>query len=96
MPLLSCDQLKQSQSAVEESSALSELQNLREQLEKSEEERKTLETQLSDANSLVTRLQEEGTPLCLKIRPYHNKITVHDMEYILEKSSDVLEIFRFS
>uniref|UniRef100_I3K575 Shootin 2 n=1 Tax=Oreochromis niloticus TaxID=8128 RepID=I3K575_ORENI len=59
-----------SQSAVEESSALSELQNLREQLEKSEEERKTLETQLSDANSLVTQLQEEGTPLCLKIRPY--------------------------
>ncbi|XP_042082645.1 shootin-1 isoform X3 [Haplochromis burtoni] len=53
------DRLKQSQSAVEESSALSELQNLREQLEKSEEERKTLETQLSDANSLVTQLQEE-------------------------------------
>ncbi|XP_026018071.1 shootin-1 isoform X2 [Astatotilapia calliptera] len=53
------DRLKQSQSAVEESSALSELQNLREQLEKSEEERKTLETQLSDANSLVARLQEE-------------------------------------
>lgn len=70
MPLLSCDQLKQSQSAVEESSALSELQNLREQLEKSEEERKTLETQLSDANSLVTQLQEEGTPLCLKTLPY--------------------------
>ncbi|XP_005751145.1 shootin-1 [Pundamilia nyererei] len=89
------DRLKQSQSAVEESSALSELQNLREQLEKSEEERKTLETQLSDANSLVTQLQEEGTPLYLKIRPYHNKITVHDMEYILEKSSDVLEIFSF-
>lgn len=46
---------------MEESSVLSELQNLREQLEKSEEERKAIETQLSEANSTVTQLQEEGT-----------------------------------
>ncbi|CAI5669237.1 unnamed protein product [Oreochromis niloticus] len=64
------DRLKQSQSAVEESSALSELQNLREQLEKSEEERKTLETQLSDANSLVTQLQEEVKQLQQTLNSY--------------------------
>ncbi|XP_054457214.1 LOW QUALITY PROTEIN: shootin-1 [Anoplopoma fimbria] len=53
------DQVKQSQSAVEESAVLPELQNLREQLEKSEEERKALETQLSEANGSVTQLREE-------------------------------------
>lgn len=56
-------QVKQSQSAVEESSLLPELQNLKEQLEKSEEERKALETQLSGANSAVAQLQEEGSCL---------------------------------
>lgn len=56
-----CVQAKQNQSAVEEPSILSELQNLREQLEKSEEERKSIETQLSEANSTVTKLQEEGS-----------------------------------
>lgn len=56
-----CVQVKQSHSAEEESSVLSELQNVREQLEKSEEERKALETQLSEANGTVTQLQEEGT-----------------------------------
>lgn len=45
---------------MQESSVLSELQDLREQLERSEEERKTLERQLSEANSSVTQLQEEG------------------------------------
>ncbi|XP_049923933.1 shootin-1 isoform X2 [Epinephelus moara] len=53
------DQVRQSQGAVEESGVRSELQNLREQLEKSEEERKTLETQLFEANSAATQLQEE-------------------------------------
>lgn len=43
-----------------DSSVLSELQSLREQLEKSEEERKALETQLCEANGTVTQLQEEG------------------------------------
>lgn len=54
-------QAKPNQSAVEESSVLSELQKLREQLGKSEEERKAVETQLSEANSVVTQLQEEGS-----------------------------------
>lgn len=54
-------QVKQSQSAEEESRVLSELQNLKEQLEKSEEERTALETQLSEANGTVAQLQEEGT-----------------------------------
>lgn len=54
-------QVKPNQSAVEESGVLSELQNLREQLEKSEKERKSIETQLSEANSTVTKLQEEGS-----------------------------------
>lgn len=40
---------------------LSELQSLREQLQKSEAERKSTETQLSEANSAVTKLQEEGS-----------------------------------
>ncbi|XP_035850075.1 shootin-1 isoform X1 [Sander lucioperca] len=53
------NQVKSGPSAVEESGVLSELQNLREQLEKREEERKALETQLSEANSTVTELQEE-------------------------------------
>ncbi|XP_039679173.1 shootin-1 isoform X2 [Perca fluviatilis] len=53
------NQVKLSPSAVEESSFLSERQNLREQLEKSEEERKALKTQLSEANSTVTELQVE-------------------------------------
>uniref|UniRef100_A0A3Q3JQY0 Uncharacterized protein n=1 Tax=Monopterus albus TaxID=43700 RepID=A0A3Q3JQY0_MONAL len=57
------NQVKQSQSAVEECTVLSELQNLKNQLEKSEEERKALETQLSDANGTVTRLQEEVNQL---------------------------------
>ncbi|KAK1890047.1 Shootin-1 [Dissostichus eleginoides] len=53
------EQVKPSQGAVDESSIVSELQNLRAELESSEEERKTLETQLSEANSTVTQLQEE-------------------------------------
>lgn len=56
--------MKQSQSAEEgkkEESVLSELQRLREQLEKSEMERKALESQLCEANSTVTQLQEEGS-----------------------------------
>ncbi|XP_028420315.1 shootin-1 isoform X2 [Perca flavescens] len=53
------NQVKLSPSAVEESGILSELQNLREQLEKSEEERKALKTQLSEATSTVTELQVE-------------------------------------
>lgn len=53
------DQVRQSQCALEESGVLSELQNLRQQLEKSEEERKALETQLSEANTAVAQLQDE-------------------------------------
>lgn len=53
-------QVRQSQSALKESGVRSELQNLREQLEKSEEERKAIEAQLSEANGSVTQLQEEG------------------------------------
>lgn len=56
-----CVQVKQGQSAMEESSLLSELQNLKEQLDRSEEERKALETQLSEANSTSTQLQEKGS-----------------------------------
>lgn len=56
-----CDQVKQSKSAVEESSVLPELQNLREQLETREMEKKMLESQLSEANRCVTQLQEEGS-----------------------------------
>lgn len=62
---LCLSQVKQSQSAKEgkkeESGVLSELQRLREQLEKSEMERKALESQLCEANSTVTQLQEEGS-----------------------------------
>ncbi len=54
-------QVKQSQSPVEESSILSELQNLKEQLEKSKEEKNAFETQLSEAKGTVTQLQEEGS-----------------------------------
>ncbi|KAL3046260.1 hypothetical protein OYC64_004299 [Pagothenia borchgrevinki] len=53
------EQVKPSQGAGDESSIVSELQNLRAELESSEEERKTLETQLSEANCTVTQLQEE-------------------------------------
>ncbi|KAK9524870.1 hypothetical protein VZT92_017234 [Zoarces viviparus] len=53
------DQVRQSQSAVDQSAVLSELQNLREQLEGSEEEKKALETQLCGANGCVMQLQEE-------------------------------------
>jgi len=63
-----CVQVTQSQSAAEGSSVLSELQKLREQLEKSEEERKALETQLREANSTVTQLQEEGSCPSSEIR----------------------------
>eukprot|EP00064_Thunnus_orientalis_P020888 superscaffoldBa00006023_g21040 len=55
------DQMKQSQSSVDDSSFLSELQNLRVQLKKSEEERKALETQLSEANSAFTKVQDEDS-----------------------------------
>lgn len=53
-------QAKQGQSAGEESSVLSDLQSLKAQLEKSEGGRKLLETQLSEANSTITRMQQEG------------------------------------
>ncbi|XP_031706486.1 shootin-1 isoform X4 [Anarrhichthys ocellatus] len=53
------DQVRRSQSAVDQSAVLSELQNLREQLEGSEEEKKALETQLCGANGCVVQLQEE-------------------------------------
>ncbi|XP_031706483.1 shootin-1 isoform X1 [Anarrhichthys ocellatus] len=52
-------QVRRSQSAVDQSAVLSELQNLREQLEGSEEEKKALETQLCGANGCVVQLQEE-------------------------------------
>lgn len=51
-------QVKQSQ---DHSGDLSELQNLKEQLEKSEEERKALESQLSQTNAAVTQFQEKGS-----------------------------------
>lgn len=53
-------QAGQRQSTVEESSLVSELQNMREQLMKCETERKLFETQLSEANSSVAQLQGEG------------------------------------
>ncbi|XP_068584231.1 shootin-1 isoform X2 [Cebidichthys violaceus] len=53
------DQGRRSQSAVDQSAVLSELQNLREQLERSEEEKKALETQLCGSNGCVVQLQEE-------------------------------------
>lgn len=55
--------MKQSQSSGDDSSALSELQNLSDQLETSEKERRVLETQLSEANGTVTQLQGEGSCL---------------------------------
>lgn len=56
-----CVQVKENQNVEDESTVLSELQSLKEQLEKSEEDKKALETQLSEANSSVTQLQEEGS-----------------------------------
>lgn len=53
-------QAKQGQSAGEESSVLSDLHSLKAQLEESEGGRKLLETQLSEANSTITRMQQEG------------------------------------
>ncbi|XP_061566458.1 shootin-1 isoform X2 [Cololabis saira] len=50
---------QESKGAVEQSGVISELQNLKEQLEISERERKTLETQLSEAHRHATQLQEE-------------------------------------
>uniref|UniRef100_A0A8C7T2X5 Shootin-1 n=1 Tax=Oncorhynchus mykiss TaxID=8022 RepID=A0A8C7T2X5_ONCMY len=47
--------------ALEESSVLSELQCVRGQLESSEEERRTMDTQLREAQNTVTQLQGEGT-----------------------------------
>lgn len=59
-------QVRQSQGAKEEESGvLSELQSLREQLEKSDGEKKALETQLSEANSSVTQLQQQGSCLVM-------------------------------
>lgn len=55
------EQVKQSQGATEESSVLSELQSLKDQLETSEKERKLLESQLSEANDTVAQLQGEGS-----------------------------------
>lgn len=56
-----CIQVEPSQGAGDESSIVSELQNLRAELESSEEQRKTLVTQLSEANGTVTQLREEGS-----------------------------------
>uniref|UniRef100_A0A1A8D144 Uncharacterized protein n=2 Tax=Nothobranchius kadleci TaxID=1051664 RepID=A0A1A8D144_NOTKA len=53
------EQVKQIKGSVEESADLSELQNLREQQEKTEEERKSLEKQLFQANTSITQLREE-------------------------------------
>lgn len=47
-------------SEVDGSSVPSELQSLRELLEKTEEEKKALEAQLSEANSAITELQQQG------------------------------------
>ncbi|XP_034020730.1 shootin-1 isoform X2 [Thalassophryne amazonica] len=54
------DQLKQSlPSAAEDSSILCELQDLRQQLQRTVEEKAALETHLSEANRTVRQLQEE-------------------------------------
>ncbi|XP_033962225.1 shootin-1 isoform X2 [Pseudochaenichthys georgianus] len=53
------EQVEPSQGAGDERGIVSELQNLRAELESSEEERKTLVTQLSEANGTVTQLREE-------------------------------------
>ncbi|KAM3842417.1 shootin-1 [Diretmus argenteus] len=56
-------QVEASQIAVDDSSILSELQGVRGQLEASEEERKVLETQLTEAHNTVKQLQGEVTQL---------------------------------
>ncbi|XP_041635505.1 shootin-1 isoform X2 [Cheilinus undulatus] len=61
------DQIKQNQGAVVESSIVSELQELKEQLERNEGERRALETQLTEANTTVTQLQEEVKKLQEKL-----------------------------
>ncbi|KAK6291943.1 hypothetical protein J4Q44_G00377280 [Coregonus suidteri] len=53
------NQLKQTQCALEESSVLSELQLVKGQLESSEKERRTMETQLREAQITATHLQGE-------------------------------------
>ncbi|XP_071189627.1 shootin-1 isoform X2 [Salvelinus alpinus] len=53
------NQVKPTQSALEESSVLSELQCVRGQLESSEEERRTMDTQLREAQNTLTQLQGE-------------------------------------
>lgn len=50
--------MKQSQDA---ESNISELQTLTEQLEKSQVERKALESELTEVNCRVVQLEEEGT-----------------------------------
>lgn len=59
---------------MKDSGVLSELQCLKEQLEKSEEERMAIETQLSAANSTVTQLQDEGTALQRQIQNNSRKM----------------------
>lgn len=56
-----CVQVKESQSPEEASGVISEVQSLKEQLERSLQERKALETQLSEASGSVTQLQEQGS-----------------------------------
>lgn len=46
---------------MEEGRVVPELQSLRDQLQQREEERKAIETQLSEAKSTVTKLQDEGS-----------------------------------
>lgn len=58
--------MKQTRGADEENGVAAELQNLREQLERTEGERKGLDTQLAHANTSVTQLQEEGSSFVKK------------------------------
>ncbi|XP_036813780.1 shootin-1 isoform X1 [Oncorhynchus mykiss] len=53
------NQVEPTECALEESSVLSELQCVRGQLESSEEERRTMDTQLREAQNTVTQLQGE-------------------------------------
>uniref|UniRef100_A0A8C6PTR1 Shootin 2 n=1 Tax=Nothobranchius furzeri TaxID=105023 RepID=A0A8C6PTR1_NOTFU len=57
------------------SADLSELQNLREQQEKTEEERKSLEKQLFQANTSITQLREEGSRNSTKEPPNCERCT---------------------
>uniref|UniRef100_A0A4W5PMY9 Uncharacterized protein n=1 Tax=Hucho hucho TaxID=62062 RepID=A0A4W5PMY9_9TELE len=74
------NQVKQTQCALEESSVLSELQCVRGQLESSEEERRTMDTQLREAQNTVTQLQGE-------VKQLEDRLKDAEKELVSEKDN---------